>query len=58
MIGYIERSLRDGWVGPLSSGNCSPRPMVDFDSIARFYDTQRLHSALDDLTRAQFDEVS
>ena len=57
-IGYIERSLRDGWVGPLSFGKRSPSPMVYFDSVARFYNIHILQSALDDLSPAQFSQRS
>ena len=58
IIGCIVRSLWNGWVGPLSSGKRSPRAMGYLDCIASFCGTHRLHSALDDLTPAQFDEVS
>ena len=51
----LHRAMRPRWrVGPLSSGQRSPSPMGDFDSVARFYHTQRPHSALDDLPPAQF----
>lgn len=56
---WVHRAIPLEWMGgPLSSGKRSPMPMVDFDWIACFYGTHRLHSALDDLSPAQFDEVS
>ena len=56
--GCIVRSVRNGWEGPWSSGQRSPSPMGDFDWIACFYGTHRLHSALDDLSPAQFKQQS
>ena len=36
----IVRYVRNGWVAPLPSGKRLPSPMVDFDWIACFYDTE------------------